>query len=87
MKLHTLNENHKEDEEFDDALDKYRIAKGRGNINKHQAEDDADKTEQPDRSGNQYTPATTDKDKLDLLGASGNSKDKQSPPNLTKPNL
>lgn len=82
MKLNKINENYKEDELFDNSLSKYVRARGKGNINKNQSTGDPDKTELPDRSGNQYAVATTDKNKKDLLGASGNSRDKQKAKNL-----
>lgn len=91
MRLKFLNEGYKEDELFDNSLSKYVRARGKGNINRKQATDNPDKTvhpdnaddiKQPDRSGNQHTTATTDKDANDLLGASGNSRDKQKASNL-----
>lgn len=82
MKLKYINEGHKEDELFDNSLKKFIRGRDPGNINKVQATGDQDKTEQPDRSGNQQAAATNDKDAKDLLGVSGNSRDKQSPTNL-----
>ena len=90
MKLSTLNENQEEDDIFDNSLGKYVKARGMGNINQKQAVDDPDKDDsnntmpkQTDRSGNQAAPGTNDPNKEKLLGTSGNSRDKQSPPNLT----
>lgn len=82
MKLKRLNEGYKEDELFDNSVGKYVRARGRGNINQKQAVDDPDKTEQPDRSGNQYAVATDDDDAKDLLGASEGDRDKIKPGNL-----
>lgn len=89
MKLNFLNETYEEDEIFDQALGKYVKARGAGNINKKQAIDDPDKDDsddsmpnQTDRSGNQTAPGTNDPENRKFLGASGNSRDKQSPPNL-----
>jgi len=82
MKLKIINEDFDEDELFDNSLSKYVRARGRGNINKKQAEDDPDKTEQPDRSGNQTAAATNDKDVKDMVGASEGDRDRNKPGNL-----
>lgn len=89
MKLSFLNENYEEDQIFDNALGKYVKYRGSGNINQKQAVDDPDKDasddsipDQTDRSGNQAAPGTNDPEKRKFLGVSGNSRDKQSPPNL-----
>ena len=89
MKLKFLNEDHEEDELFDNALGKYVKHRGAGNINQKQAVDDPDKDNsddsmpnQTDRSGNQSAPGTNDPRKRQFLGMAGNSRDKQSPPNL-----
>jgi hypothetical protein len=82
MKLKRINEENA-DEIFNAAVGKYTKAKGQGNINKKQSENNPDKTEQPYEPGNQNTPATNDQDKLKLLGAADNSHDKQKPSNIT----
>lgn len=88
MKLNKINEGHKEDQLFDNSLSKYARAHGKGNINKDKSTGNPNKTDLPDRSGNQYAAATTDKDKKDLLGVSGNSRDKQRAKNLVaNPNI
>lgn len=78
MKLTELN--HKDIKAFHNAVYKHHGKKTDLNVNK--ATGDPDKTELPDRSGNQQTKPPVGKRKI--LGASDNSRDKQTPSNLTK---
>lgn len=78
MKLNEIN--HKNIKAFHDAIYKHSGKKANLNINK--ATGDPDKTELPDRSGNQQTPLPPGKKKI--LGSSDNSRDIQTPSNLTK---
>lgn len=88
MKLNSLNEDQSNNiEDIEDTLEKYVTARGAGNINKNKSENNPDKTSQQVRSGDEYATPTNDKDKEDLLGASGNGRDKQSASNLTNPSL
>jgi len=79
MKLKSINEDDYEDvKKFHDAIDKYTSARGKGNINKNKSEGNPDKTDLPDRSGNQSAVSTNKNSAKKLLGAAGNSRDKQS---------
>lgn len=75
MKLKKINEN-----DFKDAINKYSVKKN--NLAKDISTADPEKTDLPDRSGDSNIATTNDEDKLKLLGASDNSRDKQYPSNL-----
>jgi hypothetical protein len=86
MRLDRLND----ENPLDLQIDGYTTAKGKGNINRKQANDNPDKSEpndsiphQSDRSGNQYAVATNDQDELELLGAAEGDRDENKPSNLS----
>jgi hypothetical protein len=85
MKLNELNDDDIEDQLIQSA-DKYNIAKTKGNITRKQATDDPDKTtpddsipQQPDRSGNQQTAASSSQRVRKFVGATGGSRGKIKP--------
>ena len=79
MKLEDLNDM------LSVVIGKYAIRKNK--INKDISTGNPDKTELPDRSGNQYAIASSDPDVRDFVGGTTGLKDKPKPKNLVRPTL